>query len=340
MKQFKCSICGKTWGLEDVTRARKHVHARHGKCAEQRAVLLLSSLSFQPSHRSAGGREVAHIFSEPNVPNPDRQDDDTDLPQADLSQTDTNFANVQDEPTTSESADNSNDAIMKLLDILVAEDDDEKICDAFNCTRQERAPEPCMILDEIESETARPRPVLNYSQRRIVELRRNFKLKLGAANAIMELVADTRFDPQELGTGNVRTIENRLRRGHDGGDVREFDFHTELDGRQDLKMYLRDPVRFMEEIFGDPIFKDHIILTFNPTFDEDGGRTFGSAMGGLWAQFNMCALKKHDGAEVLLALAVYIDVSFVKVHLSVKPIFGNSFLLHWVHFFNSRCVAF
>jgi hypothetical protein len=303
-------------------------------------VLLLSSLSFQPSHRSAGGREVAHIFSEPNVPNPDRQDDDTDLPQADLSQTDTNFANVQDEPTTSESADNSNDAIMKLLDILVAEDDDEKICDAFNCTRQEVAPEPCMILDEIELETARPRPVLNYSQRRIVELRRNFKLKLGAANAIMELVADTRFDPQELGTGNVRTLENRLRRGHDGGDVREFDFHTELDGRQDLKMYLRDPVRVMEEIFGDPIFKDHIILTFNPTFDEDGGRTFGSAMGGLWAQFNMRALKKHDGAEVLLALALYIDASFVKVNLSVKPIFGNSFLLHWVHFFNSHCVAF
>jgi hypothetical protein len=24
----------------------------------------------------------------------------------------------------------------------------------------------------------------------------------------------------------------------------------------------------------------------------------------------------------------------------VKPIFGNSFLLHWVHFFNSHCVAF
>ena len=92
---------------------------------------------------------MAHIFSEPNVPNPDRQDDDTDLPQADLSQPDTNFANAQDEPTTSESANNANDAIMKLLDILVAEDDDEKICRAFHCTRQERAPEPCMILDEI-----------------------------------------------------------------------------------------------------------------------------------------------------------------------------------------------
>jgi hypothetical protein len=37
----------------------------------------------------------------------------------------------------------------------------------------------------------------------------------------------------------------------------------------------------------------------------------------------MRALKQHDGAEVLLALALYIDVSFVKVHLSVKPIFGN-----------------
>ncbi len=94
-----------------------------------------------------------------------------------------------------------------------------------------------------------------------------------------------------------------------------------MDGKQDLKMYLRNPVRFMEEIFGDPIFKDHLILTFTPTFGEDGCRTFGSAMGGLWAQFNIRALK--NGADLLLGLALYIDASYVRVNLTVKPVFGT-----------------
>jgi hypothetical protein len=217
-------------------------------------------------------------------------------------------------------ADNLNDAITDLLDILVAEDDTGKICSAFNSVTAGQSSEPCMILGKIELQTARRRPVLNYSQRRIVELRRIYKLNLRATNAVMELVADPRFNAQELETKRVQCLENRLRRGYDGGDTTEYDFHTEMDGRQDLKMYLRNPLRFMEEIFGDPIFKDHLILTFTPTFDEDGGRTFGSATGALWAQFQMRALK--NGVEVLLALAVYIDVSVVKVNLSVKPIYG------------------
>ncbi len=84
--------------------------------------------------------------------------------------------------------------------------------------------------------------------------------------------------------------------------------HTKVDGKQDLKMYLRDAMRVVEEIFSDPMLKDYIILTFTPTFDEDGGRTFGSAMGGVWAQFQMHALK--NGAEILLVFAIYIDASY------------------------------
>ena len=267
---------------------------------------------------------MANIFSEPTVP--ERQD--TDIPQADTNleaaptvDAACDFVDAEDATAPATAADYLNDAITDLLDILVGEDDVGKICSAFNSVTGGHAPEPGMILDEIELETARPLPVLNYSQRRIVELKRIFKLNRRATDAIMELVADPKFDSQELGTGNVRCLENRLSRGYDGGDITEYDFHTEMDGRQDLKMYLRNPLRVMEEIFGDPRFKDHLILTFTPTFDEDGGRTFGSAMGGLWAQFHMRALK--NGVEVLLALAVHIDASFVKVNLSVKPVYGK-----------------
>ena len=55
------------------------------------------------------------------------------------------------------------------------------------------------------------------------------------------------------------------------------------------------------------------------TFDDEGRRTFGSAMGGVWAQFHASAVM--DGVEVILVLAIYIDASFVKINLTVKPVY-------------------
>ena len=323
---FKCSICGETWDLANLSRARQHVNARFGKCARENAIVLRTTITILPSHRSAGGREVAvNIISEPGVPyrqdtDVSRADSNPDLEAAPTVDTAEDFVAAREAPATA--ADYWDEAITDLLDILVTEDDPDKICSVFNSVTAGDAPEPGMISDAMELlvQTARPRRVLNYSQRRIVELRKIYKLNLRATNAVIELVMDPIFDVQELRTSRVQTLENRLRRGYDGGDITEYDFHTEMDGKQNLKMYLRNGLQVMEEIFSDPRFKDHLILTFTPTFDENGNRTFGSAMGGLWAQFHMRALK--NGAEVLLALALYIDASFVKVNLSVKPVYG------------------
>ncbi len=38
-------------------------------------------------------------------------------------------------------------------------------------------------------------------------------------------------------------------------------------------------MRVMEEILGDSMLKDFLILTFTPTFNKVGGSTFGSVMG-------------------------------------------------------------
>ena len=42
-------------------------------------------------------------------------------------------------------------------------------------------------------------------------------------------------------------------------------------------------------------------------------------MGGVWAQFHASAVV--DGVEVILVLAIYIDASFVKIKLTVKPVY-------------------
>jgi hypothetical protein len=83
-----------------------------------------------------------------------------------------------------------------------------------------------------------------------------------------------------------------------------------------------------EEIFRDPAFKGALILTFTPTFDESGNRTFGSAMGGVWAQFAVRDL--IEGQDVLLALVIFINASHyatnLKVNLTVKPVYGTPLL--------------
>ena len=320
MKPLKCSVCGKLWAWDDLTRARQHVSAKIGKCRNKGATLLRVDVEFRASDRSVGGRQVTSNLSE-GVPY-DLVDHDTDTGATDASIRDTDASLEADistadiNPAIGDS--DGLDSMMEILDLLVTEGDVDKISMSFNSASKAQDPVPCMAIDDEDMAAVRPRPILNYSQRRIVNLRKNFKLTLGATNAILELFVDPRFDPQELGTARVQCLENRLLRGY-GGDVRAYDFHTEEDGKQDLMMYLRCALRVMEEIFSDPRLKDYLILTFTPTFDADG-RTFGSAMGGLWAQFQMRAIK--NGSEVLLALAVHIDASYVKVNLSVKPAYG------------------
>ncbi len=65
-----------------------------------------------------------------------------------------------------------------------------------------------------------------------------------------------------------------------------------------------------------PKYKGHLTLKFTPTVDGERRRTFGSAVGGVWAQFHASAVV--DGVEVILVLAIYIDASY---HLTVKPVY-------------------
>ena len=47
--------------------------------------------------------------------------------------------------------------------------------------------------------------------------------------------------------------------------------------------------------------------TFHPVFDENGKRTFGSEMGGIWCQVHARCIGAN---QVLLAFAIFIDKSY------------------------------
>jgi len=225
--------------------------------------------------------------------------------------------------------------VRPLLEILSSNPSIDSLMTAFNKVTIPDVPSAISdqaedSADDVRVDLERPSQkrsvadsVLNFSQLRVLELRQCFKLTRGVSNGILEMVQDPRFDPSELGTTKVQRLERALLREH-GGKVTEYDFHIPEDGKQDLKMYLLCIRQVAEDIFSDPAFKDALILTFTPTFDENGNRTFGSAMGGVWAQFAVRAL--IDGQDVLLALVIFIDATYLKVSLSVKPIYGTPLL--------------
>jgi hypothetical protein len=155
------------------------------------------------------------------------------------------------------------DSVRELIAILRSAVSGADIRQEFNaCAGQSPDPSIFPIPD-------RRAPLLNYSQRRILDLKKVYKLNLSATNAIMTLVQDPKFNAKEVGTNRVQNLDRILLRGY-GGDVSEYDFHTAADGKQDLKMYIRGIDQVASEIFSDPRFKGSMTFTFVPTFDEEG----------------------------------------------------------------------
>ena len=300
MKPYKCSICGKCF--DDSRNAKRHVGARNGACFRRCAVVQRSNIEIRASDRIVGGREHVDDYGMSSPPVPAFEDDETEgEPDDDLV------------PDTVPS-DFRNEGMRDLIETLRSAVSGDDIVQAFNASAAQTVA-PIGIADE------RPDTILNYSQRRIVQLRAVYKLNLSSTNAIMSLVQDPKFNPSELGTDRVQKLERALLRGHarNSAGVRAYDFHREGDGNQDLKMYILECKQVASDLFGDPLFKGHMTFNFVPTFDDEGRRTFGSAMGGVWAQFHARAVV--DCVEVLLVLAIYIDASYVKVNLTVKPIY-------------------
>jgi hypothetical protein len=146
-----------------------------------------------------------------------------------------------------------------------------------------------------------PSSILNYSQARIIEM-----------------VSDPKFDARDIGTKNVKQLEVKLLRGFDGGDISVYNMRVAMDGKQDLRLFLRSIRHVITCIFGDEAFADSLVFTFHPTFDEDGNRTFGSFMGSAWCQVHAHSI---GSGLVLLAFAIFIDKSYTRVNVPVKPAF-------------------
>jgi hypothetical protein len=78
------------------------------------------------------------------------------------------------------------------------------------------------------------------------------------------MVSDPKFVPREISTKYVKRLGKNFSKDFDGGDVSVFDMHEEMDGKQDVRLFLRSIQYVVGCIFGDEAFADCMVFTFHP----------------------------------------------------------------------------
>ena len=166
---------------------------------------------------------------------------------------------------------------------------------------------------------------LNWTQRRMVEIRHSGRIPRSAMNDIIETVCDAQFNPVDIRTRNVAQLERELGKAFSEGDILEYDLHRLDDGKQDLRMYTRRLRNVIGELTRDTRFDGHMAMGFEPTYEADGERSFGPAAGGVWFQLTAGTIQVGN---VLLAIVLFIDGSYIKQHISVKPVYRKYCTMH------------
>ncbi len=95
---------------------------------------------------------------------------------------------------------------------------------------------------------------------------------------------------------------------------------SDLDGDQDLTFWLRTLEDVLRESLGDERMDCHQEFSFEISRTEEGARQFGASRGAVSFQLAQ-VLCGPDCVSV--SLVIYIDGSFIKHGIPVKPIYGQ-----------------
>ncbi len=102
------------------------------------------------------------------------------------------------------------------------------------------------------------------------------------------------------------------------GKITEYDLWTEMDGLQEVKLYVRNLQHIIKDLLQHLGYRDLQYLHFEYR-EMNGGPMFGPATGGIWWQI---AVRKIGQDHVLIALVVFQDGSCVKLNLIWEPLYG------------------
>ena len=160
--------------------------------------------------------------------------------------------------------------------------------------------------------------VITQTEYLIAKLASDETLPTRCTNKIIAMLKRKDFITDEIRTDRIQQIEKLVSKA-DGGGTLVFDLWMEGDGKQELKLYLRNLVPIMECLIADERFAGHQYLSFELR-ERNGFRMFGPANGSLWWQINQ---ESVGSDRVLLGLLTFIDESYNKKHLSCESIYGE-----------------
>jgi hypothetical protein len=138
------------------------------------------------------------------------------------------------------------------------------------------------------------------------------------------MIKERAFVIEDLRAETIREIEKMISDSC-SSKISEFDLRTKMDGKQEVKLYLRSLRHIVEDLIAEMGYQNLQYLHFEYR-EVDGKRMFGAANGGIWWQITV----RHIGAgHFLIAIVVFQDGSWVKKNLSCEPLYGqfNAFII-------------
>jgi len=123
------------------------------------------------------------------------------------------------------------------------------------------------------------------------------------------------FDPAEVD----HDMHERLMGAIEEGDIQVIDLWQEGDGRQDVRLFKRPAGKVLRELLADPRLAGSQHFAFKEYRDPNGDRIIGGDANGS-VTFQLAQMRVGEG-KVPISLVLYIDGSFIKRGIPIRPIY-------------------
>lgn len=134
---------------------------------------------------------------------------------------------------------------------------------------------------------------------------------------IQKVLHHPHFDPAQVD----HDMHERLMKAIDDEDILIHDMWEEGDGRNDCQFYKRPLKKVLQELIADPRLEGHQHFRFEAKYDSMGNRILGGDANGSLC-FQLAQLRIGDD-KVPVSLVLYIDKTFIKRGIPVRPIYGK-----------------
>ena len=170
------------------------------------------------------------------------------------------------------------------------------------------------MVPEASEDTLR---AFSPSEMKLYKHASSHKWKADELVSTIKLIKSVEFNVDDINVDLHKRVAAAIAQGYfTSHNMRE----SNSDGDQDLILWLRSLEEVLKEVIGDERMEGHQHFSFEMSETLDGKREFGASNGAV--SFQIAHLRCGDEC-VPVSLVIYIDGSFIKHGILVKPIYGN-----------------